>query len=68
MSEKVTMIELLHLSDGTLSLGNSVEMTIKEGIKAIEQGSHCSDVASIGVIPSAWGVVDREVKKDGRSS
>lgn len=68
MKQKFCMIEIVTRPDGTIGLGNTVEMTEAEGTAAILQGSHCAEGYSIGVVPSSWNVEVRKEKENGRST
>ena len=52
--ELVVVVEVVERPDGTVGLGNSLELTIGEAIEGIRAGKLKAENASLGVIPADW--------------
>lgn len=66
--EIVTVYELVERPDGTIGIGNSIEVTKSEAILLIQQGRAKHESAPRGEMPSSWQFgFDVEVE-DGSSN
>lgn len=52
--ELVVVVEVVERPDGSVGLGNSLELTMSEAIEAIKAGKVRAETAPIGVVPADW--------------
>lgn len=63
--EMVTVYELVERPDGTIGIGNSIEIDKEEAVLLILQRRAKHESAPIGELPAGWGGVEVGAVEDG---